>query len=327
MKTTMNEKTPGQNEGQPDDVTLPEADFTTDIPYDLAMAAHSGTSFFPEQRASQEQTEYARILHNDWRELTKLATTDEKRAVLKEGFARYREGYRKRQLALLRSQSGIVSTMITGSARFPVERMKKRGYISDKRRDELLGFRGSALAAIRRDLQPELRSIMAGDWDALERLKEKIAIAEELQETMKAANTAIRKHKNSGEGAQVAALMALGHPEARARQLLNPDFCGRVGFPQYELTNNNANIRRMKTRLEGIARNKNTPDKVQEADVCRIEDCPSENRVRLYFPEKPAAEVRSKLKAKGFRWAPSLGCWQAYRNPTSLGVLSDLTGG
>ena len=45
----------------------------------------------------------------------------------------------------------------------------------------------------------------------------------------------------------------------------------------------------------------------------RFEDSPADNRVRLYFPGKPDAATIADLKKSGFRWTPSLGCWQAYR--------------
>lgn len=298
-------------------------DFANDIPRDLAQAAHYGTSFVPERRAEQERNDYAETLQGDFESLAKLADTEERRAQLAEEFALYRAGYAKRTRALLHSKARCMSTMITGRSNFPVERQRKRSAIADRRSQELIDFRERALAAIRKALCPELRPIMAGDSDATDRLRQKIAEAEKLQEAMKAANAAIRKHAKAGPEAQVAALVALGHPEARARELLRPDFCGRIGFPDYELTNNNANIRRMKERLAGIERAQATPETVREGKAARLEDCPAENRVRLFFPGKPAVEVRERLKRNGFRWAPSLGCWQAYRNPRSLQVAAE----
>jgi hypothetical protein len=35
-----------------------------------------------------------------------------------------------------------------------------------------------------------------------------------------------------------------------------------------------------------------------------------DNRVQIVFPGKPSSEVRARLKAHGFRWAPSVGAWQ-----------------
>lgn len=62
---------------------------------------------------------------------------------------------------------------------------------------------------------------------------------------MRAANTAIRKHRAAGSDAQVAALVSLGFAEPIAKELLQPDFAGRIGFADYQLQNNNANIRRI----------------------------------------------------------------------------------
>lgn len=291
-------------------------DFSADIPETLARAAHAGTSFVPEERAKQERESYAAALAADYAALLKLADSDEKRAELDVQFARYREGYRRRFIALLGARSACVSTMIAGSSNFPTRRMQKRGSVADKRCQDLIDFRVRALAAIRKALRPELRPVMAGDSDAVERLREKITKAEQLQEKMRAANAAIRKHAKAGRDAQVAALAALGLPPA----LLEPDCMGRVGFASFELTNNSANIRRMRERLTAIDRAQATPATEAEGTHARFEDCPADNRVRLYFPGKPALDIRKRLKRAGFRWAPSLDCWQAYRNPNALAV-------
>jgi hypothetical protein len=139
---------------------------------------------------------------------------------------------------------------------------------------------------------------------------------------MKACNAAIRKHRKAGGAAQVAALVALGLSEEQAVKLLQPDFCGRIGFADFELTNNGANIRRMKARFEGISRNKATEATERQGSLARLEDCPADNRVRLFYPGKPDAETRSRLKSRGFRWSPTIGCWQAYRNSHTIGIAA-----
>ncbi len=307
--------------GEPATTTNP---YENDIPTSVAKAAHSGTSWTPEVRAEQEHKGYAETLERDHANLLALATTDEKRAVLEAEFARYRDGYRTRVLKWLGSRSRCLSAAITGGSNFPARRNEKRNAVADKRCAELVEFRTRALAAVRRALTPELAPIMSGDADAGERLADKIAKAEQRQAHMKAVNATLRKHARAGVEAQVAALVALGVSESLAREHVKPDFLGRIGFADYEVRNNNANIRRLKGRLTGVEVLKATPETTTEGSAARVEDCPAENRVRLFFPGKPEKAVRERLKRGGFRWAPSLGAWQAYRNTGALVLAKEV---
>lgn len=294
------------------------ASYEDDIPRDLAIRAHSGTSFSPDTRGDSERKGYAAQLGLDYEALVKLADTEEKRVTLDQEFQGYRAGYRERYIARLSSLSRCMSTMITGGSNFPTRRNQKASDAADKRTRELVEYRVKVLDAIRKTLCPELRPIMSGDDDATDRLAEKIATAEAEQARMTAANAAIRKHKKAGASAQVTALMALGYSHALATAILEPDAMGRIGYASYQLTNNNANIRRMKERLAQVSEAHASVVTEIEGAHARMEDNPPENRVRLYFPGKPDLATRSALKAKGFRWSPTLGCWQAYRNDRSL---------
>ena len=295
--------------------------FIHDIPRDIAYRANLGTSFVPEQRGETERNEYASTLAADFEMLLKHAATEEKQAILETEFARYREGYKSRSLAYLHSKGRCLSSMITGPSNFPVRRNEKRNAICHKRLNELCEFRKRALDAIKKALHPEWRPIMAGDDDALTRLRKKIEDQEKQQAIMKAVNVVIRKNAKQGPAAQIAAIMAAHSmfTEAKAAQLLAPDYMGRVGFPDYAFQNNGANLRRMRARLAVLERDKAAPETTQEGNNgVRLEDCPSDNRVRLFFPGKPDSAIRTRLKSNGFRWTPSLGCWQAYRNSRSL---------
>lgn len=297
--------------------------FADDIPRDLARAAHAGTSFVPEDRAEQERASYAAELTRDYEALAALAAkapdADAARERLDAEFPRYRAGYRRRYTLMLERRSRCMSSMITGPSNFPTRRNEKANAAADRAVEDLLTFRKRALAAINKAIRPDLAPIMAGDSDAVVRLRAEIAKLEEKQERMKATNAAIRKHAKAGEAAQVAALVALGHAESVARELIKPDYCGRIGYADYETKNNGANIRRLQGRLAGIERSKATTETSTEGvGGVRVEDSPGDNRVRIFFPGKPDASVREALKAHGFRWAPTLGCWQAYRNHNSL---------
>lgn len=300
--------------------------FMADIPLSLAISAHSGTSFSPEKRGEQVRSGYVLELTGLYDVLLSHADTPEKLATLDEEFTRLRAGYRKRYAAYLSSQSRTYSTMIAGPSNFPARRMEKRNRVVDARRTELIEFLPRAKDAILKALHPEWRPIMAGDANATERLEDKIAKAEAVQERMKAANLAIRKHKKSGADAQIAALGELGIDRARASLLIQPDFCGRIGFADFELTNNNANIRRMKERLSSVSRNQAKESTEIAGEHARYEDCPADNRVRLFFDGKPSEDIRSGLKRNGFRWSPTIGAWQAYRNYHSIEHAKKIAG-
>lgn len=149
------------------------------------------------------------------------------------------------------------------------------------------------------------RNVFSDDEDAIEQLTAKIAKAEELQEAMKTANKIIRqKPKNEVTEDKLAALADLGLKESRALELFTPDFCGRVGFPSYAITNNGANIRRMQERVKAIAATNTRKQAAEESENgVTIE---GDTYVRVTFAEKPDRAVLDSLKAAGFRWgAPS----------------------
>ena len=131
---------------------------------------------------------------------------------------------------------------------------------------------------------------------------------------MKAANAVIRKAKGDKDKA-MAGLIEMGLSEQSVAKILTPDYCGRIGFQSFRLSNNNAEIKRLEVRLRKIKTAKETtPEKIETQTGIIIEKCPEENRIRLYFPDKPDETVRGSLKANGFRWSPRLKAWQSYIN-------------
>lgn len=153
--------------------------------------------------------------------------------------------------------------------------------------------------------------ISSDDPEAVTKLRDKLAGLQQLQARMKAANAAIRKGGTDDE--KIARLVAVGLNEMPAREALKPDFMGRIGFPDYALTNNNANIRRIKQRIEQleVAANAQPSAPQQFAGFKIVED---DNRVQIVFPGKPAAEVRAVLKSNGFKWSPSRNAWVRFLN-------------
>jgi hypothetical protein len=151
--------------------------------------------------------------------------------------------------------------------------------------------------------------VSSDDPDAVEKLREKLEALKSQQERMKAANKAIRAKAKAGKAAQWAALVELGFSESMARELVEPDMCGRPGFPDYALQNNNANMKRIRQRIVELEAQEERQDKEVEYVWGTYREDVAENRVMFDFSGKPDKGVLDVLKANGFKWSPSRGAW------------------
>jgi hypothetical protein len=152
-------------------------------------------------------------------------------------------------------------------------------------------------------------AISSDDPDAIDKLREKLAKLERMQEAMKAGNKIVRSKKLTDDE-KVAELVKLGLRESTAREALKPDFCGRYGFPSYAISNNNAEIRRCKERIAAMERRATEEERPDtKGPGLTIREDRDDNRLLLIFPGKPAEAVRSELKSHGFRWSPDRGAW------------------
>jgi len=295
--------------------------YESDIPLSLFIDAHRGVSISPDARGARESAAYAQALTHDYELFRRHAEIGGTLEKLDAEFARYRAGHADRTRAHLSSLSRCLSVLASGRSNFPIARMQKRNSIADRREKEIVEYRERATKAIIRNLRPDLRPIMAGDDDACEQLRAKLVEAEASQKEMKLVNATLRANKEKDK--KVAALLALNIDPQRVAELTTLRH-GNIGFPAWQLTNNNANIRRMRERLAQLELAKATPTVERKGVAATLEDDPPANRVRLIFPGKPEESVRSRLKSAGFRWSPSIGAWQAYRNAHTLAVAQQV---
>lgn len=169
--------------------------------------------------------------------------------------------------------------------------------------------------------------ISSDDPDALPKLQEKLAGMEARQAHMKAVNKIVKAKKPTNEQ-KIASLGEMGIGAREAASLLAGDFIGRTGFPDYELTNNNANIRRVKERIAemeqrervraALVEKRGTADiEEQHGDITYRENADL-NRVQLIFPGKPGQTTCDLLSAHGFHWARSEGAWQRQLNANGI---------
>ncbi|MGE6473396.1 hypothetical protein [Serratia proteamaculans] len=112
----------------------------------------------------------------------------------------------------------------------------------------------------------------------------------------------------------------MGFSEDSAKSLLKGDFCGRVGFASYQLSNNNANMTRIKKRIQELESRRSRAAVEVETEGYKYREDVEENRVMFEFEGKPEQDVRDLLKRNAFKWSPSRNAW--VRQLTNSGIYA-----
>ena len=216
------------------------------------------------------------------------------------------ENYNKRSAIDAR----VPSILITGGSNFPVAKKEKQNAARDRNMEEYRDIQG-ILDKIR---SVGMGGIMSDDKNAIAKLTSKTEALERLQAHMKAVNAYYRKHKSldgcpdlyDGEAEKIKASMF-------ASWRASP-----VPFESYEISTNNANIRRIRQRIETLEkeaqRAESAAKEPEQGDGFILQENYDIGRIQFLFDDKPDEDTRSLLKSHGFRWAPSEGAWQRLLN-------------
>ena len=149
------------------------------------------------------------------------------------------------------------------------------------------------------------------DPQAAAKLEAKLVKLESAQETMKAVNAYFRKNKTL-EGCPSLTPEQITKLQQEMSQSWHLD--KSRPYPADMLSNNNAEIRRIRGRIEQVRQHEETNFAGWEFDGGRVEANKADNRLQVFFDGKPDEAARDELKANGFRWAPSVGAWQRQLN-------------
>ncbi|RHC64136.1 hypothetical protein DW833_08715 [Anaerobutyricum hallii] len=270
-----------------------------------ARTAHEMMSM-REYKEGSKTREYRNLVDNAY---DLAGQVEEKRPLQSERAYKLAERYSRKMAEYFNKDSAIgcrcPSVLISGTGNFPVKKKEKQvqawenNYQFYQETQKLISKIKSILYG--KDI------IKSGDSDAVERLEEKLAGLKEDQERMKVANKFIRL-KNVEKGNE--GLTNMGYSEKEIKELREPDFCGRVGYPPYMLQNNNANIHRVEGRLKQLKAAKERGSRKEENRYFRVVENTEIMRLQIFFDEKPVQDIRSILKKNGFKWSSKNGCWQ-----------------
>jgi hypothetical protein len=171
------------------------------------------------------------------------------------------------------------------------------------------------------------RAIFSDDPEAVKKLKEKIHAQETQRKHINKVNAAWRKYAKNGDDS---ALKALGLTDEGIqdikKELDNSPYTKKQPYPSYINQNLSQNINRNKKRLAQLEKLEQEETTEKEINGVRVVDSVEDNRLQLYFPDKPSAEIRTQLKRNGFRWSPSKGCWQRHRSNHANYVTENILG-
>lgn len=217
----------------------------------------------------------------------------------------------------------VSSVMIAGCSNFPVRKKEKQNAARDKNAERY----NEVQSILRRIRSIGMGGIKSDDKNAAAKLTAKLEALEKHQALMKAVNAAIRM-KNTEKGN--AELHKLGYSDDEIRQLRTPDWSGHVGYPSFELSNNNANIHRIRDRIAALEREaQRVEDHAGGAPVegngYKLVENAELGRIQFIFDGKPDEDTRMLLKSHGFRWSPSQGAWQRMLNDNGRYAAQQVT--
>lgn len=203
------------------------------------------------------------------------------------------------------------SVMISGAGNFPTNKKRKQVEAWDrnmKERQEIEKIKDKIISIINgKDI------IKSGDADAVEKLEKKLETLEARQQMMKSAN-AYYKENGSLEGCHDLT------DEQIAEINENMERCDwyseKRPFQRFELSNNSQNIRNCRKRLERLkkAKKTGTQESEDENGLYKLIENKDIMRIQFRFDGKPSDEIRTILKAHGFRWSPHNMSWQRQLN-------------
>lgn len=218
--------------------------------------------------------------------------------------------------AASRIDASYPSVLIAGPAGMSATKKAKQNARRDANMQEYKDIQG----IINKIKSVGMGGISSGEENALEKLTAKLNKLTEWQETMKRINAYWRKHKTFDGCPDVSAEKAAKWTEEMTRWGLTEKV-----FPSWELSNNNAEIRRIKARIETLKKELDRePAENISGEGWELVENKEIMRLQFIFDGKPEPEVRELLKRNGFKWSPKNNAWQRLLNNNARWAAKDI---
>ena len=219
-----------------------------------------------------------------------------------------------------------------------------RGRISKKRHQSIKEADKAGYYAAKAEAAANNTAISSDDPEAVLKLEAQLAELENDQAFMKTANAYFRKH-GTMVGCPGISDEDAGTLDARIDA--KESWQQKQPYASYVLTNNGANIRRIKKRIAELNRRDelfsagdggsiDNPTGLEDRLINgwefegidgnggRVEMNKELNRIQIFFSSKPSEDVRTQLKSRGFKWAPSQSAWQRQLNANGLYAVKQI---
>lgn len=290
------------------------------ISTELAYKAYSGISFDPDKRRDSTVKDFNDSLQKDFAELSKLATSERQITVLNEQFEAYQQRYKAMFEAYLRAKSLTISPMITGPARFPVDRNNKRMESERKRWDEFHDWQNKAFKSIVNKIK-DARTPEQLQSDTYETNNKAM---EYLLEESLSVIACIGGQSPYSPALLKAALerkilnFAKNNPELALRVVNEINLMCQEKFKKDVFTSKHPIVSKIESfKVVKPVENKEN-EVIFKAEHFEVLNNHLEQRIQFIFDSKPDEQTRNILKSNAFKWAPSQNAWQRQNTPNGM---------
>lgn len=294
--------------------------FEKDLPeLETIIQSYRGISLSPDKRGKDELKEWGGTMAEIYARNNKLAQKHNKVDEFHSTFDTLYPRLLKRKEDLIRSRSGVLSSMVTGPSGYPVASQKKKQSTYDDRMGEYFKYS--------KYFEEKLRSaifareiITSGESDTLVKLKEKLDELEKTHKQFLAANKAHRDwHKSKDE-------KVFENTDLKPSTIKVIKELGNTERPiaAFQLSNSRQNINATKKRIkaeEARAEKYSEGNKETKFDHYTVLENVDENRLQILFDGKPSDAVREVLKKNGFRWSGKNVAWQRQLTKNAIFTL------